>query len=458
MKPSPAFLAGPAAGFFALQALAADLPPPVLPAGVGVNIHFTRGHQADLDLIAAAGIKVVRMDLGWAGIERQPGRYDWSAYDELTANLEKRGLRPLYILDYSNPLYEETVVSRNPVTGREQRDTASPQHPESVAAFARWAAAAAERYRGRRVIWEIWNEPNISFWKPKPDVAQYNTLALATARAIRAADPQATIIGPATSEIPLKFLENHFACGILEYLDGVSVHPYRNDAKPPETAAAEYAKLRELIARYAPPGKKDLPILSGEWGYASHTRGVSLATQAAFAARQQLANLLAGVPLSVWYDWKNDGPDPDEREHNFGLVHADLSPKPAYHALKTLTTELAGYRIARRLELGGDSDYALRLHRDGGPDKLALWTTADPHPVSLPVQRSGRTRLEAVVGLGARFRLEAETRSNDPNAAASHTLSLEGDARLHLEGDTLRVDLGPLPLYLTLLEGVTLPR
>ena len=244
MKPLPAFLAGPAAGFLALQVLAADLPPPVLPAGVGVNIHFNRGHEADLDLIAAAGIKVVRMDLGWAGIERQKGRYDWSAYDELTANLEKRGLQPLYILDYSNPLYEETVLSRNPVTGQEQRDTASPQRPESVAAFARWAAAAAERYRGRRVIWEIWNEPNISFWKPKPDVAQYNTLALATCRAIRAADPAATLIGPATSEIPLQFLEDHFACGILEYLDGVSVHPYRNYAKPPETAAAEYLARR----------------------------------------------------------------------------------------------------------------------------------------------------------------------------------------------------------------------
>ena len=148
--------------------VASDLPRLTVPEGVGVNIHFTRGHEQDLDLIAAAGFKVARMDFGWAGIERAKGQYDWSAYDELTANLAKRGLRALYILDYSNPLYEESVVTRNPVSGEEHRDTASPQHPESVAAFARWAAAAAERYRGRRVIWEIWNEPNITFWKPKP--------------------------------------------------------------------------------------------------------------------------------------------------------------------------------------------------------------------------------------------------------------------------------------------------
>jgi hypothetical protein len=267
------------------------------------------------------------MDLGWAGIERAKGEYDWSAYDELTADLTKRNLQALYILDYSNPLYEEPVVSRNPVTGEEHQDTPSPQRPESVAAFARWAAAAAERYRDRRVIWEIWNEPNITFWKPKPDVAQHNALALATCRAIRAADPQATIIGPAGSEIPLPFLEQHFSSGVLEYLDAVSVHPYRSYAKPPETAGEEYAKLRELLARHVPTKKRNLPILSGEWGYASYTRGVSLDTQAAFTARQQLVNLLHGVPLSIRYDWKNDGPDPAEREHNFGVVTAQLEPK-----------------------------------------------------------------------------------------------------------------------------------
>ena len=76
------------------MAWGADLPEPVLPQGVGVNIHFTRDHGNDLDLIAAAGFKVIRMDFVWAGIERKKGEYDWSAYDALTTDLEKRGLRP----------------------------------------------------------------------------------------------------------------------------------------------------------------------------------------------------------------------------------------------------------------------------------------------------------------------------------------------------------------------------
>ena len=142
MKTTVALLAGLAA----LAVPAADFPEMVLPQGVGVNIHFTRGHERDLDLIAAAGFKFIRMDFGWGGTERRQGEYNWADYDELTANLEKRGLRAIYILDYSNPLYEGTVAGKNPITGKEHRDTASPQHPESVAAFARWAAEAAKHF------------------------------------------------------------------------------------------------------------------------------------------------------------------------------------------------------------------------------------------------------------------------------------------------------------------------
>lgn len=426
-------------------ALAADLPPLTIPQGVGVNIHFNRGHTADLDRIAAAGFKFVRMDLGWAGIERRRGEYDWSAYEELISNLERRGLRAILILDYSNPLYEEAVTARNPVFGGEQRDTASPQHPESVAAFARWAAAAATHFQGRRVIWEIWNEPNISFWKPKPDVTQYTTLALATCKAIRAVDPKATIIGPATSEVPLPFLETFFAGGALEYLDAVSIHPYRNYAKPPETAAEDYAKLRALIAQYAPSKKKNLPIISGEWGYASHTRGVSLETQAAFAARQQLANLLAGVPLSIWYDWKNDGTDPAEREHNFGVVTDQLAAKPAYLAIKTLTTELAGYRIKQRVSVASDRDYVLLFVKRRAAPKLAVWTLDDPHSVSVPVKARARASVKTPDAGGVVVESQGASLTTSSNAGAG--------PKIALSSDQLRFEVGPLPLYLTL-EGV----
>ena len=191
---------------------------------------------------------------------------------------------------------------------------------------------------------------------------------------------------------------------MLEYLDAVSVHPYRSAQTPPETAASDYQKLRTLIERYAPPSKKDqIPILSGEWGYATHKKGVSLETQAAFAARQQLSNLLNGVPLSIWYDWKNDGPDPNENEHNFGTVMPDLKPKPAYGAIQTLTRELSGYCIARRVAVPSDKDYVLLCTNKAGARKLAAWTLVEPHPASLEIRLKGQKHLTVVDGNGERF-------------------------------------------------------
>lgn len=399
-----------ALGLLALATQGAELPPLVLPEGVGVNIHFTRGHEKDLDLIAAAGFKFIRMDFGWQSTERQKAEYNWEAYDELTANLEKRSLRPIYILDYSNPLYEPS---------------ASPQHPESVAAFAKWSAAAAEHFRGHHVIWEIWNEPNISFWKPKPDVKQYTTLALATCKAIRESAPRALIMAPASSAFPWPFLEDFLSSGVLQYLDAVSVHPYRDYRRPPESTREDYRRLRALIERYAPTeAKRKLPIVSGEWGYATHQRGgVSLETQAAFAVRQQLSNLLNEVPISIWYDWKNDGPDAAEREHNFGTVTPDLKPKPAYVAIRTLTHELAGYRIDRRLELPSEKDYVLVLVNSTGSRKLAAWTLGDTHSVALDLPVSGE--VSGVTGTGERYTPK-------------------------IESDRLVVDLESLPRYINL--------
>lgn len=388
---------------------AREIPEPILPNGVGVNIHFVTGHEHDLDLIAAAGFRFIRMDFGWNGIERKKGEYHWSEYEELLAHLDKRGIRAVFILDYSNPLYEQQVTSINPLTHQSHQTTASPQRPESIGAFAAWAAAAAKHFHGRHVLWELWNEPNIDFWSPKPDVGQYTALALAASKAIRETEPQATIIGPASSTFPWGFLEAFLKSGVLDYLDAVSVHPYREPRRPPETVAMDYQRLREIIERYAPAAKRGkIQILSGEWGYSSWKRGVSVETQAAFAVRQQLINLLNDVPLSIWYDWKNDGDDPNENEHNFGTVMPDLQPKPAYVAIATLTRELGGYRIARRLSLESEQDFVLVSTNSAGKQKLAAWTLGEPHTVSIAT--SGElARAGGTLGNGESFAPKMES-------------------------------------------------
>ncbi len=365
----------------------AQIPNGVIPSGVGVNIHFVTGQTEDLDMIAAAGFKFIRMDFAWDATEPKRGEYDWNGYDELTANLEKRGIRAIYILDYVNAAYEKTVNATHPFTHEAQQHTASPRNPESIAAFARWSAAAAKHFHGHHILWEIYNEPNGFFWKPKPDAKEYAALALATAKAIKEAEPSATVVAPALSGFEWPFFETLFKSGTLQYLDAITVHPYRDPRMPPETATPDYKKLREMISKYAPDGKKNMPILSGEWGYSTFAHGVSLEEQGAYIVRQQLVNLLNGVPLSIWYDWKNDGHDANENEHNFGTVTFDLQPKPAYIALRNMVRELDGYKLERRVDQTDEKDYVL-LFSKGKKRKLAAWSTVSPHSISLKLTKT----------------------------------------------------------------------
>ncbi|MHC4543617.1 MAG: hypothetical protein ACYTDW_03015 [Planctomycetota bacterium] len=94
------------------------------------------------------------------------------------------------------------------------------------------------------------------------------------------------------------------------------------------------------MKRYIPDGK-NIPIITGEWGYSNinwDNARLSNEQQAQYLAREFLVNLYQKIPVSIWYDWKNDGTNPDEREHHFGTITHDLKPKAAYLAAKTLSS------------------------------------------------------------------------------------------------------------------------
>lgn len=99
--------------------------------------------------------------------------------------------------------------------------------------------------------------------------------------------------------------------------------------------------------------------------------------------RVQLINLASGVPLSIWYDCRDDGPDPKEPEHHFATVGLPqlespdvLRIKPAYRAARTLTTNLADYQFIKRIAIGRDDDYA-QLFSNDSKHIVACWTASD---------------------------------------------------------------------------------
>lgn len=352
----------------ACLAATSALPPLTIPNGLGVNIHFAGRDTAQIGKIAAAGFKFIRMDFIWNSMEPKKGVYDFKLWDDLSDSLTAKGIRPIYILDYGNPIY---------------KNASPPFDDDSRAAFAAFAKAAAAHFKGKGVVWEIYNEPNGAwFWK-NPNAEDYVKLAKAISKGIREGDPDSIIIGPATCGIPKGYIERAFQLGLLDCIDAVSVHAY--GAWRPEEAIHHYNWLHKTIGKYAPKGRS-IPIISGEWGYPSYggSGGVTVEQQADYLARMFIVNTMCGCRISIWYDWRDDGTNANEKEHNFGILYNDLKEKPAYSAMKILYTELNGYSFVRRIRLDSLGDYAV-LFRKNDDYRIAAWTINQPHAVSIPV-------------------------------------------------------------------------
>lgn len=334
------------------------------PVELGVNIHLLRDDRS-LDLARAAGFTLVRMDMLWANVERA-GRNRFFAYDVLLRELDKRKMGVLWILDYGHPDHG----------GR------TPHTPQDVAAFGRFAEAAAAHFKGRNVRYEIWNEPNLSqFWLPAPDASEYAALLREAVAAIRKADPEAKISSGGLSRFDLPFLSRAVDPALAANLTAIGVHPYPQTG--PESIAPALAALREWTARAF--GER-LEIWDTEWGYSSTnaprdapTNGHTEAgrkRQAVLAIREILTVWALGLPMAVYYDLRDDGTDASNPEHNYGLLDSDGEEKLAMKAVRFLHAAASSrnFGVIRETPVGV---HAVRL--DGTKDVMLIVWTDDPH-------------------------------------------------------------------------------
>lgn len=322
---------------------------------IGVNVHRFRDNSA-LDLAREAGFRFARVDLLWERVERG-GAYRFLAYDALIGALEARGMGALLILDYGHPDHGGRV----------------PRTAEDITAFGRFAEAAARRFKGRDVRYEIWNEPDIvQFWPPKPNVQEYAALLREAVSAIHRADPAAKVVSGGVSRLDLKFLRRAIDPDLAQGLSAIGVHPYPKG--DPEKMGPEIEKLREW-ARQSFGGR--LEIWDTEWGYSS-TNPTGRAPgnghgdegrlqQARLAVRSILTVWSLEFPLAVWYDLQDDGTDGENPEQNYGLIDAKGAAKPAMQAVRTVMTAVRGRRYAGMIQHAPSGMHAMRFN---GPEDV----------------------------------------------------------------------------------------
>lgn len=334
--PAPAPVAGPVVG------------PGPTPANVGSASGFSPGGAfpylseaalaRDLDGIKASGATWVRVDFPWTTTEPSRGSYSWGNLDRVTAAAAARGIRVLALPAYS------PAWARPAGCGTDKCPPADP------ADFARFVAAAAQRYGPDRVqAWELWNEPNIpSFWAPRPDTDAYAALLKVSAAALRAARPEAYILSaglsPAytdgTSVAPVDVVKRLYALGAMRDVDAVGIHPYSDRTLPlaPGTESwntfLQMKTVHDVMTAHGDGAKQ---VWGTEFGVATGTssKSTSEAQQAAIITQgyQRLADgSWPWLGTLFAYSLRDSADDVGDWQSNFGLQRSDGSPKPAYGA------------------------------------------------------------------------------------------------------------------------------
>jgi hypothetical protein len=320
---------------------------PGSPWGMGVYLYrCPAGPEMDraAALAQAAGVRWTREEFQWQRLEPAKGRYDWTFYDRLTDCATAHGLSVYGLLAYWSGWADKYTEA-------------------GIADYARWAGAVAAHYKGRIDHWEIWNEPNIFFWSGPKEL--YPKLLAQAYAAIKAANPEAQVLGCATAGVDFGFIKRVVDAGAP--FDILSVHPYRG-----RLGEAEF--IGDLKRASTLAGGK--PVWISEMGWPTQIGGTPEDEQARLLARSYLTAAGSGAcPNMAWYDYRNDANDPYYNEANFGVLRRDFRPKPAYRALATIGNTLRGVKAASQVDLGRGL-WCFRFQAADGP-VFALWSEAD---------------------------------------------------------------------------------
>jgi xylan 1,4-beta-xylosidase len=252
--------------------------------------------------------------------------YDWTIVDRIFDTYLQRGVRPYVQMGF---MPKDLSIKPEPYqhkwTPRARYDeiyTGWAYPPKDYAKWGelvfQWAKHCAEKY-GREEVerwyWETWNEPNIGYWRGKPD--EFYKLHDCAVDAVRRAIPNARVGGPdqagggerflrpflehclrgtnyATGKIstPIDFISFH-AKGAPRFVDGHVRMGIANQLRDIDSGFATVASFPELKAKPIVIGESDpdgcAACQGPQLGYRNGTMYSSY-TAAAFARKYELAD------------------------------------------------------------------------------------------------------------------------------------------------------------------------
>jgi polysaccharide biosynthesis protein PslG len=282
----------------------------------------------ELNALQAAGVNVLRVDVGWWTMEYAKGRYDptyLAKLDALAAGAQARGIKIIATLWQTPPWASSGGAWNDP-----------PSNPADYGAFARFITG---RYGPELAAVEAWNEPNYNNNLIASNLAAvYTQMVKAFYTGAKEGDPNVAVLAGSMAYADISFLRELYANGIKGYYDGISFHPYADGAAPANTEVTDsfLGGIESLHAAQLAAGDVT-PEWVTEFGWPTGTsRGANTEQQQAEYTEQAFA-LLDNLPYvegATVYELRDMAANPSDPEDNFGMLRQNFAPTPAYAALK----------------------------------------------------------------------------------------------------------------------------
>lgn len=313
-----------------------------------------------LQLAYEAGFRFIRQEFQWEDIEIHAkddfvdrrniaeGVDAWAKYDHIVDQAEQAGIEVIARL--SNP----------PSWSREQPDeiTGALAPPDDFQDFADFAGAVAERYSGRILYYQIWNEPNGNDEWGLQDVnpEAYSELLCLAYKQIKEVDSAAVVLAGALTPTlamngrnmnDLIYLQRMYNAGAGECFDVMSAQGYGlwsgatdQRLRPSVINFPHHLFLRDLMVKNN-DGHKPIWISEMGWnvvpeGMEARFGRVTEEQQAKYAveAYERIEREWSWVGVAnYWFLKRPSDMEKDQSWYYFRLLEPDFTPLPVYDAL-----------------------------------------------------------------------------------------------------------------------------
>lgn len=381
----------------------------------GVCSHPQRHGAEELRKEAMAagwcGAKALREDIEWFRVQPAEGRWEFGSFDRVVETFGEYGVEVMPIFAYGTgwagakewkPLKPEFFHRERPDYGH----------------WRKFVGTFAARYRDKVRYAEIWNEPDLYMFANFPE-NEY-------VRMLETAYDELKRVAPAWQVL----------CGGFACLPGQSGRAGNPAVMPAVIRSGKYdifafhghgpfGGYRNQIERLPSYGNRK-PWFANETAVSSMVHGEEMQAQTLF--RKLIYSWAKGAVGYNWYDLRNDGFDPANNEHNFGMLTNDFYPKPVYAAYNALASLYRCGQFLREVRLGKDL-HGYWFRGRGGELLLAAWSDTGDERI-WPLAVAGITgRAETVDLYGNAKPLPAE------NGAAAFEVGPE-PATLRVTGQT----------------------